>query len=139
MKVAFATQDMKSVDAHFASARNMAIYDVSAEAHRFIEAVQFDGVSNQDGQHAAEGEDRISAKVDALNGCALLFVLAIGGPAAARVVAGRIHPIKISAPEPIPAVIERIQTMLKGTPPPWMRKILADEKSSMAFLDEEES
>ena len=85
MKVAFATQDMHTLDAHFGGARNLAIWDVSPEGYRFLEAVRFDEVSNQDSQHE-EGHDRIDARVNALEGCALLFVLAIGGPAAARVV-----------------------------------------------------
>ncbi len=124
MKVAFATQDLQRVDAHFAGARHLAIYDVSRDGHRLIEAVQFDAVSRQDGVHTDDGEDRIGPRVAALDGCALLFVGAIGGPAAARVVNARIHPIKVPTPEPIAAVIARVQTMLNGTPPPWLRKII---------------
>lgn len=138
MKIAFATQDMKRVDAHFGSARSMAIYEVSPDSSKFVEAVQFDAVSAEDGEHATEGEDRLTAKVDALKGCAMLFVLAIGGPAAARVVNNRVHPVKIPAPEPISDVIGRVQTMLKGTPPPWMRKILMQDERSLDFLDEED-
>lgn len=129
MKVAFATHDMKRVDAHFASAKAMAIYDVSPSAHSFVEAVQFDLVTEESGEHD-DSVDRLSAKIDALEGCNLLFVLAIGGPAAARVVNRRIHPVKVPAPEPIPDLIARLQTMLNGTPPPWMRKILAQGKTT---------
>lgn len=129
MRVAFATHDMKRVDAHFASAKAMAIYEVSPDAHAFVEAVQFDMVTEEDGHHD-DSADRLSDKIDALDGCNLLFVLAIGGPAAARVVNRRIHPVKISAPEPIADVIGRLQTMLNGTPPPWMRKILNAGKTT---------
>ncbi|NBC33679.1 MAG: nitrogen fixation protein NifX [Alphaproteobacteria bacterium] len=127
MKIAFATQDLKTLDAHFAGARNFAIYDVSEAEARFVEAVQFNAASKEDGVHAAEGEDRITHRVEALKGCTLLFVQAIGGPAAAKVVNARIHPIKVPQPEPITALLDRVQTMLRGTPPPWLRKVLHRE------------
>lgn len=137
MKVAFATQDRSNVDAHFASARTFLFYDVGPKGHAFLEAVQFDAVTAEDGVHD-DGEDRLSAKIDALSGCSLLFVRAIGGPAAARVVRSRVHPIKLPAPEPIPAVLERVRTMLAGNPPPWLRKALRDsEAGPERFIDEE--
>lgn len=137
MKIAFTSQDMKRVDAHFGSARNMAIYEVTPDSYQFLEAVQFDTVSPESGEHAIDGDDRLAAKIEAITGCALLFTLAIGGPAAARVVNSRVHPIKINQPEAITDVIDRIQTMLKGTPPPWMRKILQQDSKKMDFLEED--
>jgi nitrogen fixation protein NifX len=140
MKVAFATQDLHTLDAHFAGARHFAIYDVTPDGHRFLEALKFDEISGQDGVHADEGHDRLSSRVDAIDGCSLLFVLAIGGPAAARVVGRRIHPVKLPRPEPIGDILERLQSMLNGTPPPWLRKAMrggaaTDERS---FIDEED-
>ena len=35
MKIAFATQDLKRVDAHFGWAKNIAIYEIGPEGHRF--------------------------------------------------------------------------------------------------------
>lgn len=139
MKVAFATQDMKRVDAHFGGARQLAIYEVDSDSSRFLEAVQFDAFSAEDGDHGDPEEDRLMAKIDALRGCALLFVMAIGGPAAARVVNAKVHPIKLPTPEAIPDVITRIQGMLKGNPPPWLRKVLQDESHKMDFLEGEEA
>lgn len=138
MKVAIATQDMKSLNAHFGSARKFAIYDVDRDGHRLVEAIAFDTVAGEDGRHADDGDDRIGPKVEALKGVALLFVLAIGGPAAARVIGARINPIKLPKPEPIDDVLERVRIMLNGTPPPWLRKLLAEDAGrSPSFLDEE--
>lgn len=137
MKVAFATQDLKNLDAHFAGARNLAIYDVAAHGYRFLDAVRFDVLSNEDGQHAEGNEDRLTPRVDALTGCALLFVLAIGGPAAARVVSRKVHPIKLPRAEPIVEILDRVQTMLNGTPPPWLRKAIGGGRSQRAsFLND---
>jgi nitrogen fixation protein NifX len=91
MKVAFATQDLKRVDAHFGWAKNIAIYDVSPEGHRFVEAIQFDGDLKEDGN-----EDKLAPKIEAIKDCTILYVAAIGGSGAARVVANNIHPMKVA-------------------------------------------
>ncbi|MBF0267595.1 MAG: nitrogen fixation protein NifX [Alphaproteobacteria bacterium] len=134
MKIAFATHDMTAVDAHFGGAKNIAIYDVSKDSSKFVEALQFDLVSDEEGNHD-DSVDKLGIKIDALSGCAMLFTLAIGGPAAARVVAKKIHPVKLPRPEPIAEVIARLQTTLAGTPPPWMRRIMADHSDS-SFMED---
>ena len=50
MKIAFATQDLKRVDAHFGWAKNIAIYEIGPQGHRFLEAVQFEGDLKEDGR-----------------------------------------------------------------------------------------
>ncbi len=138
MKVAFATRDRTCVDAHFASAPTILFYDVGPDGHSFIEAIQFDTVTDEDGSHGEEGDDRIAAKVASLKGSALLFVRAIGGPAAARVVNAKIHPVKLPQDEPIAQVIERLRHMLKTNPPPWLRRALRDlDAGPERFIDEE--
>ena len=140
VRIAFATHDLSTMDAHFAGARNLAIYDVGPDGYRFLEAVRFDQSSAEDGVHIDEGEDRITPRVDALEGCALLFVLAIGGPAAAKVVNRKIHPVKLPRPEPILEILERLQTMLKGTPPPWIRKAIQGTQAlDRSFVLKEEA
>ena len=138
LRIAVATQDLKSLNAHFGSAKRFAVYDVTPADSRFIEAVSFGDVSNESGSHAKDGDDKIGPKVEALAGCHLLFVLAIGGPAAAKVVSAHIHPVKLPRPETIDSIISRVQTMMTGNPPPWLRKIMgAQSARSMDFLDEE--
>jgi len=119
MKVAFATQDLKRVDAHFGWAKNIAIYEVNPEGHHFVEAIEFDGDLKEDGN-----EDKLAPKIDAIKDCAILYVAAIGGSGAARVVANNIHPMKVSQPEEISDLIDKLSEVLKGTPPPWLRKAL---------------
>ena len=135
LKIAFCTQDLRRVDAHFGSAPSIVIYEVSPSESCFVEAMQFDTVSAQDGYHVEDGDDRIGAKVEAISGCAMLFSLAIGGVAAARVVNAKVYPLKLPKVEAISDVIGRVQVMMNGTPPPWMRKLLSKEQS-LAFADE---
>ena len=131
MKVAFATQDLKRVDAHFGWAKNIMIYELTPDGYSFVETVQFAGDLQEDGN-----EYKLQPKLDALQGCAILYVAAIGGSGAARVVAQNIHPMKVSQPEDIETLLEKLRVVLKGAPPPWLRKILS--KSGDRALDFEE-
>lgn len=133
MKVAFSTQDKQCVDAHFGWAKNIAVYDVSPTGYHFVENFEFGGKLEEDGD-----EDKLAPKLDAIRDCAILYVAAIGGSAAARVVAVKIHPIKVPQPEPILDILEKLQVVLKGTPPPWLRKALLKDQSAAAPHFEEE-
>lgn len=134
MKVAFATQDLKRVDAHFGWAKNIVIYEVTPKSHNLLEVAQFDGDLQEDGN-----EDKLAPKIDIIKDCAILYVAAIGGSGAARVVAHNIHPIKVSEPEVIADVLVKLQAVLNGTPPPWLRKaLLKDQKRNFDFVEEVE-
>lgn len=140
LRVAIASSDLKSLDSHFGSARRFAVYEVTPESSKLLEALDFESVSDQSGAHDVEGEDRIGPKVAALKGANLLFVLAIGGPAAARVVASKIHPVKLKEPESIESIIARVQALMTGTPPPWLRKaMLGASAPSLDELDGEDA
>jgi len=119
MKIAFATQDLQRVDAHFGWAKNLAVYEISPEGFNLIEAIQFSGDLQEDGN-----EDKLAPKIEAIKDCAILYVAAIGGSAAARIVAHKIHPIKVNEPEVITEILNRLQDVLKGEPPPWLRKAM---------------
>ena len=134
MKIAFATQDKVHVDAHFGWAKAIVVYEVTPEGHRFVESFDFGGKLEEDGD-----EDKLAPKLEAIRDCAILYVAAIGGSGAARVVALKIHPIKVPQPEPIAEILDKLQDVLKGTPPPWLRKALAkDGGRAFDFEDEEE-
>jgi nitrogen fixation protein NifX len=134
MKVAFATQDQQSVDAHFGWAPHLAVYEVNADGYSFVQDFAFGGNLEEDG-----GEDKLTPKLEALKDCAIVYVAAIGGSAAARVVASKIHPVKLPTPEPILDLLERLVQVLKGTPPPWLRKaLLKGQERNFDFEDEAE-
>ncbi len=139
LRIAIATQDMKSLNAHFGSAKRFAVYDVTSDDWNFVEAVAFQDVSDESGKHQAQGEDRITPKVEALKGCHLLFCRAIGGPSAAGLVSAKIHPIKVQQPQSIEEILSRTQTMLRTAPPPWLRKALTEAGAvdKKSFADED--
>lgn len=135
MKVAFTTQDLQRVDAHFGWAKNIAVYDVRPDGYDFVETFVFDGDLQEDGN-----EDKLAPKLEAIRDCAILYVAAIGGSGAARVVAQKIHPIKVQQPEAIMDILDKLQDVLKGTPPPWLRKALEKgQERKFDFEDEVEN
>src|ERR1700758_3981779 len=109
MKIAFATQDLKRVDAHFGWAKNIAIYEIGPEGHKFLESIQFDGDLKEDGN-----EDKLAPKIEAVKDCAILYVAAIGGSGAARVVANNIFPMKVKEPESINDLLVKLQDVIKA-------------------------
>jgi nitrogen fixation protein NifX len=131
MKVAFATQDLKRVDAHFGWAKNISIYELNEDGHSFLETISFDGDLQEDGN-----EDKLAPKIEAVKDCAILYVAAIGGSGAARVVANNIHPIKVAQPEVIEDLLNKLQAVLKTNPPPFLRKAMGKGKERVFDLED---
>lgn len=127
LRVAIASSDGRALDSHFGSAKKFVVYDVSADQSVLVEIIDFSDTSDESGDHGAAAEDRIGAKVGTLKGCHVLLVLAIGGPVAAKVVKAGVHPIKVASPESIASAIEHVQTLMRGNPPPWLRKLLMSQ------------
>lgn len=132
MKVAFATEDLQRVDAHFGWAQHLAVYDVTPQGHRLVEVFGFGGPLDEDGN-----EDKLEPKLASIGDCAIVYVAAIGGSAAARVVAHKIHPVKVPEPQPILDLLDRLQATLAGTPPPWLRKALMKGRERVHDFEED--
>jgi len=137
MKVAFTTQDKIHINAHFGSAKQIEVYDVNTEGYNFARTLEFNGNLKQDGN-----EDKLTPKLEALSDCTIVYVAAIGGSAAARLINSRITPIKArSEEEKIDEILGNLVKTLKGNPPPWLRKVLQQEsgtKKSFDFEDDDE-
>ncbi|MFZ1026013.1 MAG: nitrogen fixation protein NifX [Limnoraphis robusta] len=136
MKVAFATCDQVHINAHFGSAQKIDVYDVSKEGYNFSNTLEFDDNLKEDGN-----EDKLVPKIEALSDCTLVYVSAIGGSAAARLIRKKITPVKAqSDEEEITAILDKLVKTLNGNPPPWLRKVIQqeEEKFSYAGLEEED-
>ena len=118
MKIAFATQDSVHINAHFGWARQIDVYEVDTAGYTFLEALRFGGDLKEDGN-----EDKLEPKVKALQNCTIVYVSAIGGSAAGRLIRKNITPIKAESGA-IEDVLAQLVQSLKGSPPPWLRKAL---------------
>jgi nitrogen fixation protein NifX len=117
IKVAFATKDMKTVNAHFGGAKEFAVYGVSKDGF------DLDTVIKTDTENL-EGDDKSDFKVKALSGVSIVYCESIGGTAAAKVIRAGIHPMKVQEDSKIEDVLEELITMINGNPPPWVKKIM---------------
>ncbi|MBC5796917.1 nitrogen fixation protein NifX [Sphaerospermopsis sp. LEGE 00249] len=133
VKIAFTTTDRIHVNAHFGWAKEIDVYEISDQGYEFLETLTFDGDLKEDGN-----EDKITPKLEALKDCTIVYVVAIGGSAAARLIKHGVTPVKAkSEEEKIEEILTKLLQTLKGNPPPWLRKALGQKKSN--FLEEIEN
>jgi nitrogen fixation protein NifX len=125
MWIAFTSSDGVTVDQHFGQTRDFRIWEVDASSAAEVRTVTALPVSEDE-------EDRIAARASAVAGCAIVYTVAIGGPPAAKLVARKIHPLKTGAEVPIATVIARLQEVLRGSPPPWLRKAMGGSAADAA-------
>lgn len=123
LKIAFATTDMETVNQHFGSAKSFAIYAVDMEDAQLLEAAQF-GELSQDGN-----EDKLSVKLDLLNGCAAVYCQAVGGSAINQLIAKGIQPVKVHEGGKIKDLIVDLQNEMKAGPSSWLAKAINQHKS----------
>jgi nitrogen fixation protein NifX len=125
MRIAFTSSTGERIDEHFGRAEHFHVWEVGPETARFVERVS--AITT-----AEDEEDRIAARASALAGCTIVYTAQIGGPAAAKLVCRRIHPMKTSGDVAVAEVVEKLQQVLRGRPPPWLRKAMAGAEGGAA-------
>jgi nitrogen fixation protein NifX len=128
MKVAFTTTDGTMIDQHFGQCERFQIWEIGPEQAGFLESVSTEA-------HGDDEEDRIAARARLLADCAIVYTMQIGGPAAAKLVAQKIHPMKTNTAVSLPDTVARLQEVLRNNPPPWLRKAM--NKGQVTSFDEE--
>jgi len=117
IKVAFASKDMKTINAHFGGAKEFIVYDISKDGFALSEVIKTD-------TSELNGDDKTDFKVKALKGINIMYCESIGGTAAAKVIRGGINPMKVQEPRKIDDVAQELVDMINGNPPPWVKKIM---------------
>lgn len=122
MKIAFTTTDGTMIDQHFGQCESFQIWEIGPDQASFLESVSTE-------EHGSDEEDRIAARAKLLSDCAIVYTMQIGGPAAAKLVAQKIHPMKTNTAVSLPDTVARLQEVLRGNPPPWLRKAMNKEQT----------
>jgi len=128
MKIAFTTSSGEIIDQHFGQCRSFHIWEVGPDRAVFLETVSV-------AEHGGDEEDRVATRAKLLSDCAIVYTMQIGGPAAAKLVAQKIHPMKTNNEVSLKETLERIQEVLRGNPPPWLRKAMNKGRES-SFLED---
>ncbi|AWT18143.1 NifB/NifX family molybdenum-iron cluster-binding protein [Klebsiella michiganensis] len=113
---AFCSQDGLVINGHFGQGRLFFIYAFDEQGGWLHDLRRYPSSAHQ--QEANEVRARL------IEDCQLLFCQEIGGPAAARLIRHRIHPMKAQPGTTIQAQCEAINTLLAGRLPPWLAKRL---------------
>ncbi|MFL5271975.1 MAG: nitrogen fixation protein NifX [Anaeromyxobacteraceae bacterium] len=130
MKIAFTSDDGLTVNQHFGTSPHFYVWEVGPERAELVGKVTALASSPDE-------EDRIAARASAIADCAVVYTVQIGGPAAAKLVSRRIHPMKTGREIAIGELVGKLQEVLRGSPPPWLRKAMGMEPPPLAIQQEE--
>lgn len=126
LKVAFASTDRTKVNQHFGAAEGFVIYSVGADKAAPIGFGEFPAEA-MDGN-----EDKLAAKVEFLQGCAAVFVLAVGASAIKQLLAKGIQPIRINETDGIDDLLADISKAMREGGVPWIDRALAAQAKAKA-------
>lgn len=123
IRVACGSNKLEKLDGHFGSCKRFLIYQVSADACRLIDIRRAnDADAPDDGDGSPPDKNRYRAGLIA--DCQVLYVMSVGGPAAAKVVRAGVHPIKKPDGGDARAAVLELQPILGKAPPPWLAKVM---------------
>jgi nitrogen fixation protein NifX len=122
VKVAFASTDMQQVNQHFGAAESFAIYAVDRDRTELLEVVQF-GALDMDGN-----EDKLVAKIAALDGCIAVYTQAVGASAVGQLKRNGIQPVKVTPGASVPDLLESLQEQLREGPSAWLARAIDAHK-----------
>jgi nitrogen fixation protein NifX len=107
------------------------IYQVSANEARLIDV-------RDTAQFSEFEEDKNRFRSELIRDCQVLYLVSVGGPAAAKIIKLGIHPIKLPEVTPIAEVLGELQRVLAAKPPPWLAKVMGINPEARFVAREEE-
>ena len=135
IKVAFASTDRTRVNQHFGAAEGFAVFEVTPERATLVGVAEF-------AEEAMDGnEDKLAAKVDFLEGCAAVYVMAIGASAIKKLMAKGIQPIRVDEVDAIDDLLLEISKVMTEGGVAWIDRAIAAQtkaKSDDRFASMEE-
>lgn len=132
IRIAVASNNGELLDGHFGSCGRFLIYQVSPQEARLIDIRSM-------AQSPNKSDDKNDYRAEQLKDCDVLYVVSIGGPAAAKVVKRDIHPIKIPNGDSARSMAENLSTILASNPPPWLAKIMGKRPEERVLFEREEA
>lgn len=131
VRIAVASNGGERLDGHFGTCSRFLVYQVSPEEIRLVDVRR--------ASEAGEDGDKNAARATLIGDCHLLFVVSIGGPAAAKVIKADVHPVKFPNGGEAREVIGETQSVLGTTPPPWLAKAMGQAAEERVRFEREES
>lgn len=131
IRVAIASNSGDLLNGHFGSCIRYLIYDLNGAEYRLVDI--------RSALEADFSDDRNAFRANLINDCQVLYVVSVGGPAAAKVIRAGVYPIKMIDGGTADGVLSDLQKVMSGNPPPWLAKILGhDAEARVRFTRSEE-
>ncbi len=132
IRVAISSNSAEALNGHFGSCLRYLIYDVSPDAFQLVDV--------RSALEADFSDDKNGFRADLIRDCQVLYVVSVGGPAAAKVIRAGVYPIKKIDGGEAADVLAELQRVMAGKPPPWLAKILGvDAEARVRFERSAES
>ena len=126
IKVAFATTDRLRVNQHFGAAEAFAIYEVTPDKATLVGIGEF-------AEEAMDGnEDKLIAKVDFLEGCAAVYVMAVGASAIKKLMTKGIQPIRVNEIDGVDDLLGEISKAMGEGGVAWVDRAVAAQAKKTA-------
>lgn len=126
IKVAFASTDRKRVNQHFGAAEGFVVYEVTPDKATLVGVAEF-------AEEAMDGnEDKLTAKVDFLEGCAAVYVMAIGASAIKKLMAKGVQPIRIGEIDTVDELLGEISQAMSEGGVAWIDRAIAAQTKAKA-------
>lgn len=117
VRIAVCSNSGEKLDGHFGSCTRFLIYQVTATESQLVDV--------RSTLEADLAEDKNAYRTNLIGDCQVVYVVSIGGPAAAKVIRSDIYPIKRSKGGEAETIIAQLQAVMT-TPPPWLAKFIGD-------------
>lgn len=133
IRVGISSNSGEELDGHFGSCLRYLIYQVSPTEIRLVDTRESAGADFSD--------DRNAFRANLVKDCQILYMVSVGGPAAAKIIRAGVYPMKIIEGGNALEVLAEFQQMMASSPPPWLAKILgvSQEARLKNYRGEEEA
>lgn len=131
IRVAIASNNGERLDGHFGSCLRFLIYQVSPAGKALV--------AIRSALEADFAEDKNAYRAELIEDCQVLYIVSIGGPAAAKVVKTGIYPMKKIDGGHAEEILAELQQVMASAPPPWLAKLLgiaAEQRVRFALSDD---
>ena len=116
VRVAVASNSGEKLDGHFGSCLRFLVYQVSVDTVQLVDV--------RSALEADFSDDKNAFRANLINDCQVMYVVSIGGPAAAKVVRSGIYPIKVIEGGMAREVLDKLRGVMGSAPPPWLAKLI---------------
>ena len=126
IKVAFASTDRTRVNQHFGAAEGFVIYEVTPDKATLVGVGEF-------AEEAMDGnEDKLTAKVEFLDGCAAVYVMAIVASAIKKLMSKGVQPIRINEVDTVDDLLAEISKAMNDGGVAWIDRAIAAQAKARA-------